>query len=63
MDEDLKIHPEWEKYTPKFSWRASFKETIDQSNEMISEGAKIMLDDAAKKARAIAAGCPFAYLM
>jgi len=66
MDEDIKIHTEWEKYTPKFSWRASFKETIDQSNEMItdvSEGAKIMLDDAAKKARAIAAGCPFAFLM
>lgn len=66
MDEDIKIHPEWEKYTPKFSWRSSFKETIEQSNEMItdvSEGAKIMLDETAKKARAMAAGCPFAYLM
>jgi hypothetical protein len=45
MDDDIKVRPEWEKYTPKFSW------TGDESN---------IMTEMTVKAKATLAGCPFA---
>lgn len=46
MDDDLKIHPEWEKYTPKYSL---FGNDIEEGT-------------LGEKLRAVSSGCPFAYL-
>jgi hypothetical protein len=66
MDEDIKLRPEWEKYTEKFSWRSASQKAVNLSDIVesnASASAKLMCDETPMKARALAAGCPFAYLM
>jgi len=55
MDEDIADHPEWKKYTPTFSWRSHTDDILKSAGDA--------MDKATVKAKAIAAGCPFGFLM